>query len=132
MLNRVILIGRLVREPQVRYLDSGTALAQFTLAYNRRYRKGDAWQEETSFFDVIAYGKLAERIMDKLNRGELIVVEGRLRQDRWQTSQGEQKSKVRIICENFKVIQKKQETYQEVQMESEENILEKYEDFEDF
>ncbi|MCS7285266.1 MAG: single-stranded DNA-binding protein, partial [Hydrogenobacter thermophilus] len=59
MLNKVLIIGRLTKDPSVRYLPSGSQITEFSIAYNRRYKVGDDWKEESHFFDVKAYGKLA-------------------------------------------------------------------------
>ncbi|MFN3978710.1 MAG: single-stranded DNA-binding protein [Sulfurihydrogenibium azorense] len=97
MINRVIITGRLTKEPEVRLLTTGTPVAKMTIAVNRNYKKKDSqdWQQKTYFFDVEAMGVIADRLA-KLNKGELVLVEGELRQDRWQDQDGKNKSKTKI------------------------------------
>ncbi|SHK41006.1 single-stranded DNA-binding protein [Thermocrinis minervae] len=106
MLNKVLIIGRLTGDPTFQYLPSGAKVAEFTLAYNRRYKVGEEWKEESHFFDVRAYGRLAEDLPTKLSKGYLVVVEGRLTQHRWIDKEGNKRSKVRIIAESVRIISK--------------------------
>ncbi len=106
MLNKVLLIGNLTRDPTIRYLKSGTAVTEFTIAWNRRYKVDEEWREESHFFDVKAYGRLAEDLAVRLSKGYTVVVEGRLSQDRWVGQDGKTYSKVRIIAESVRIIRK--------------------------
>jgi len=107
MLNRVILIGRLTRDPEVRYLPSGMQVTSFSVAVNRKFKdKNGEWKEETSFFDVESYGKVAERIGTQLGKGDQILIEGSLRQDKWESPSGEKKSKVKIVANRISLIAK--------------------------
>lgn len=128
MLNRVILIGRLTRDPVIRFLPSGTQLVEFSIAYNRRYMVGDIWKEESHFFDVKAYGKLAEKIGANISKGYTVVIEGRLVQDRWEDREGKIQSKVRIVAEAVRIINKPkmEEPAEEVLLKDEEAFPEEY------
>jgi single-strand DNA-binding protein len=108
--NKVILIGRLVKEPQTVMLPSGSQVSNLVIAYNRRYKTGDQdWKEESHFFEVKVFGKLAENIIPQLEKGDLVLVEGRLHQDRWEDKEsGKTRSKVRIVALTIKVIAKSQ------------------------
>ena len=106
MLNRVIIIGRLTKDPVIRYLPSGTQVAEFVLAYNRRYMVGEEWKEESHFFEVKAYGKLADGLGTRISKGYTVVVEGRLVQDRWTDKEGKVQSKVRIVADSVRIITK--------------------------
>ncbi len=106
MLNKVLLIGRLSADPVIKYLPSGTAVTEFGIVWNRRYRVGEEWKEESHFFDVKAYGKLAEDLSTRLSKGYTVVLEGRLTQDRWTGSDGKNYSKVRIVAEAVRIIRK--------------------------
>ncbi len=106
MLNKVLLIGRLIKDPVIRYLPSGTAVTEFAIAYNRRYKVNEEWKEESHFFDIKAYGKLAEGLVERLSKGYMVVVEGRLAQERWTSKEGEQRSRVRIVAENVRIVNK--------------------------
>lgn len=107
MLNKVILIGRLSRNPEIRYLPSGMQVTSFTLAVGRNYKDRDGnWQEETYFFDIETFGNLAERLGSSISKGYQVLVEGSLRQDKWETSSGEKRSKVKIVADRVSVISK--------------------------
>jgi len=107
MLNRVMLIGRLTRDPEVRFLPSGMQATSFSVAVNRKFKdKNGEWREETSFFDIESYGKLAERLGTQLGKGYQILIEGSLRQDRWESPSGEKRSKVKIVADRIALIAK--------------------------
>ena len=106
MLNKVLIIGYLVRDPVINFLPSGTQVVEFSIAYNRRFKVNDEWREETHFFDVRAYGRLAETLGTKLFKGYTVVIEGSLRQDRWIDKEGRPQSKVRIVATAVRIIRK--------------------------
>ncbi|WP_448584259.1 single-stranded DNA-binding protein [Thermocrinis sp.] len=106
MLNKVIIIGNLVRDPSIGYLPSGSPVTEFSIAYNRRFKVKEEWREETHFFDVRAYGKLAENLGTRLFKGYTVVIEGRLSQDRWVDKEGKNQSKIRIVAESVRIIRK--------------------------
>mgnify|MGYP001773695643 CR=1 FL=1 len=105
MLNKVLLIGRLTRDPEIRYLPSGMQITSFSIAVNRRFKdKGGNWQEETYFFDIETFGGLAERLGKQLSKGHQIFLEGSLRQDKWENQAGEKRSKVKIVAERVTLL----------------------------
>ncbi len=106
MLNKVFLIGRLTRDPEIRFLPSGTQVTTFTLAVNRAYKTKDSsdWKEETYFFDVEAFGYLAERLGKQLNKGTQVLIEGQLRQDKWETPSGEKRSRIKIVADKVNIL----------------------------
>jgi len=104
MLNKVFLIGRLTRDPEIRFLPSGTQVTTFSIAVNRRYKVGEDWREETYYFDIETFGNLAERLGKQLNKGTQILIEGQLRQDRWETSSGEKRSKIKVVADKVNLI----------------------------
>ena len=99
--NRVILMGNLTRDPELRYTPSGSAVANFSIAVNRRYKVENENREETSFFDIVFFGKRAETIAEYMKKGRPILLEGRLQQRRWETDEGLKRSKVEVVGENF-------------------------------
>ncbi|HID66059.1 MAG TPA: single-stranded DNA-binding protein [Aquificaceae bacterium] len=118
MLNKVLLIGRLTKDPVITYLPKGTPVVDLTIAYNRRYRNQEGqWQEETHFFDVKAYGKPAEDWATRFSKGYMVLVEGRLVQEKWER-EGKKFSKVRIVAESIKLISRPKGT-EEVSEEEE-------------
>ena len=109
--NKVILMGNLTRDPEVRYTSSGTAIAKLGLAVNRYYRNQEGQQqEETTFVDVDAFGKQAETIGQYLKKGRPIMVEGRLKLDQWDDKQtGQKRSKLGVTLENFQFLDSRSE-----------------------
>jgi single-strand DNA-binding protein len=97
-LSKVILCGRLTRDPELRYTTGGTAVTTLSLAVNRRFKKGDNWEEEVSFFNVVLFGRRAETNAEYLNKGREVLVEGDLVQRRWETSDGQKRSTVEILA----------------------------------
>lgn len=102
--NKVIIAGNLTRDPEMRYTPSGTAVARFGLAVNRRWKDSQTneMKEEVTFVDVDAWGKQAEAISQYVKKGRPLLVEGRLKLDQWEDKQTHQKqSKLRVHLENF-------------------------------
>src|SRR5262245_63141086 len=102
--NRVILLGNLTRDVEVRYLQSGTAVADVGLAVNDR-RKGQngEWIEETTFVDVTLWGRTAEVAGEYLGKGSPILIEGRLKYDTWEKD-GQKRSKLSVVCERMQMV----------------------------
>jgi len=102
--NRVILLGNLTRDVEVRYLQSGTAVADVGLAVNDR-RKGQngEWIEETTFVDVTLWGRTAEVAGEYLSKGSPLLVEGRLKYDTWEKD-GQKRSKLSVVCERMQMV----------------------------
>lgn len=104
-LNRVFLIGRLTRDPELRYTQNGTAVAEFGLAINRNYTTSSGEKrEETTFVDVIVWQRKAELICEYMSKGRTIFVEGRLELDKWETQDGQKRSKLRVVADNFQFL----------------------------
>ena len=108
--NKVILIGRATRDPQLRYTPNGTSVASFTLANNSSYGSGDNKKESVSYIDCVAWSKAGEIITEYLKKGKQILVSGRLNQRSWSDSDGNKKSKIEIQVETFQFIGGKKET----------------------
>ncbi|HEX3530959.1 MAG TPA: single-stranded DNA-binding protein [Thermoanaerobaculia bacterium] len=106
MVNKVILIGNLGRDPEVRSTQSGQPVASFTLATNRRWRdKAGNKQEETEWHNIVVWGKQAEIAGQYLKKGKQIYLEGRLQTRSWEDRQsGEKKYKTEIVCDNFQML----------------------------
>lgn len=101
--NKVILAGNLTRDPELRYTPSGTAIAKFGLALNRKWKdQTGETKEEVTFVDVDAFGKQAELIGQYLKKGQPLLVEGRLRTDSWEDKQTQQKrSRLGVVLEGM-------------------------------
>ena len=104
--NKVILMGNLTRDPEVRYTSGGTAIAKLGMAVNRRWKNQEGqMQEETTFVDVDAFGRQAETIGQYLKKGRPVMVEGRLKLDQWDDNQtGQKRSKLGVVLENFQFL----------------------------
>lgn len=98
-INRVMITGRLTRDPETRYLPTGQAVTKMGVAVNRRFQdKNGEWRDETAFIDVEAWGKVAERCAETLKKGRPVYVEGRLKQESWEKD-GVKQSKLMISAE---------------------------------
>lgn len=103
-LNKVLLVGNLTRDPEMKYLPSGTAIADLSVAINRRgFDRGSGERkDETVFIDVTAWEKQAEFCKNYLSKGRAIYVEGRLKQDKWEDKQtGQTRSKITVVAERI-------------------------------
>lgn len=103
--NRVVLIGNLTREPELRYTPNNTAVTDIGLAVNRNYQDGSGeWQEETTFVDVTVWGRQAENASQYLDKGNRLFMEGRLTFDQWENDAGENRSKLSVTAERLSFI----------------------------
>ena len=103
--NKVILLGNLTRDPQLRYLPSNTAVCEFGLAMNRRYKDRDGNQkEEVCFVDIEAFGRQAEIINQYMTKGRSLLVEGHLRLDSWTGQDGQKRSRLKVIVDNCQFV----------------------------
>ena len=101
MLNRVILIGRLTRDPELRYLQNGTAVATFTLAVNRKFNK-----EETDFIDIVVWRGLAENCANYISKGKLVAVEGRLQIRSYEDKEGQKRKVTEVVADDVRFLEK--------------------------
>jgi single-strand DNA-binding protein len=104
--NKVILVGNVTRDPELRYTPKGTAVAKIGLAVNRVWRSETGEKkEETTFVDIDAFGQQAETICQYVRKGSPLLVEGRLRLDQWDDKQtGQKRSKLGVVLENFQFL----------------------------
>lgn len=104
-LNKVMLMGNLTRDPEVRVTPAGLKITKLGLAVNRRYRgRDEELKEETTFVDIDAFGQQAEVLERYCEKGTPLYVEGRLRLDQWQTREGDNRSKLSVVLESFQFI----------------------------
>ena len=107
-LNRVTLIGRLTKEPELKYIQSGAAVANFSIANNRNYTTSSGEKrEEVSYFDCIAWGKLGEIIVEYCQKGRRVAVECRMQQRRWEDQNGNKRSKIEVVADNVQFLDSK-------------------------
>jgi single-strand DNA-binding protein len=105
-LNKVMLIGNLTRDPELRVTPKGTAICTFSLAVNRKFRdESGADREEVTYVDIEAWGKAGENISKYCTKGRPLFVEGRLRLDQWEDKNTKEKrSRMKVVCENFQFL----------------------------
>lgn len=108
--NKVILIGNLTKNPEVRYTPSGTPVTSFGLAVNRRFRQASDLKEEVCYIDVVVFGKQAEHCGQYLSKGSGVIVDGRLQQRRWETEDGQKRSKHEVVAQSVTFLPKRQDT----------------------
>ena len=102
--NKVILLGNLTRDPEMRYTPSGTPVASFGLAVNRRYRQGDEQKEEVCFVDISAFARSAEIVGQYLSKGSPVLIEGRLHFRSWEDQSGQRRSKLDVVAERVNLM----------------------------
>lgn len=102
--NRVILVGNLTRDIELKYTQGGTAVTDIGLAVNdRRKTAAGEWIDETTFVDVTLWGRTAEVASEYLSKGSPILIEGRLKLDTWETD-GQKRSKLRVVCDRMQML----------------------------
>jgi single-strand DNA-binding protein len=103
--NRVILVGNVTRDLELRYIPSGTAVTDLGLAVNdRRKNANGEWVEETTFVEVTLWGRTAEVAGEYLSKGSPVLIEGRLKLDTWEGNDGQKKSKLKVIGERMQML----------------------------
>ena len=105
-INRVFMIGRLTKDPELKYTQGGTAVASLSVANNKTFTQNNEKKEQVSFFSCVAWGKLGELIAQHCKKGERIGIEGRLQQRSWEKD-GQKRSTVEIVVENFQFLSAK-------------------------
>lgn len=104
--NRVIVAGNVTRDIELRYLSSGTAVADIGLAVNDRVKKNDQWVDETTFIDITLWARTAEVAAEYLSKGSSVLIEGRLKLETWEKD-GQKRSKLKVIGEKMQLLDKK-------------------------
>lgn len=103
--NKVLLMGNLTRDPELRYVPSGTAVASFTIAINRVYTsQAGEKKEEVSFVKVVVWGRRAEVCGEYLSKGSPVFVEGRLQSRSWESQDGQKRSTIEVIADNVQFL----------------------------
>lgn len=100
-LNKVLLIGRLGADPEIRYTPSGTAVATFRMATNRRVKRGDVWEDEADWHRVVAWERLADFAAQYLKKGNQVFVEGQIRNRSWEDKDGNRRFTTEIIARDI-------------------------------
>ena len=106
-INKVLIIGRLTRDIEIKTTNNGGFVGKFSLASNRKEKSGDTWTEKPGFFDCVVFGKSAEILKQYTRKGSKLCVEGSLRWSSWEGSDGKKQSKVEIHVEGFQFLDAK-------------------------
>ena len=106
MLNRIILIGRLTRDPELRYVPSGQPVASFTLAVDRPFANQQG-ERQTDFIDIVAWRRLAEQVTQHLTKGRLVAVEGRLQIRSYETQDGQKRKAAEVVADAVRFLDRK-------------------------
>ena len=104
--NKVLLMGNLTRDPELRYTSGGAAVASFGLAVNRKFKQGEEWKEEVCFVDITVWAKQGENCAQYLNKGSLAFIEGRLNYQTWEADGGQKRSKLEVVANNVQFLTK--------------------------
>lgn len=108
MINRVILIGNLGRDPEVRTLESGTMVAKFSVATNESYKdRNGEWQDLTEWHDVVVWRALAERAQQQLKKGSQVYIEGKLTHRSWQDQNGNNRRTTEVLANTFRLLDRR-------------------------
>jgi single-strand DNA-binding protein len=99
--NSVTLVGNVTKDPELRYTTGGRGVASFGLAVNRRYQVNGEWQEQVSFFNIVAWGDLGENAAASINKGNRVIVTGRLEQRSYETKEGEKRNVTEVIADEL-------------------------------
>ena len=102
-INAVTLIGRLTRDAELKYTNSGTAICKFSIAVNKSKKVGEAWEDEAHFFDVVLWGRQGEAVQKYLEKGKQVGVQGELTQQRWEKD-GQNRSRVEVKAYNVQLL----------------------------
>jgi single-strand DNA-binding protein len=100
MLNRIVLVGRLTRDPESQYTPSGVALAKFSVAVDRPTKNPETGEKETDFIDIVAWRRTAEFVTQYLTKGRLVAVEGRLQIRSWVAQDGSKRRSAEVVADN--------------------------------
>ena len=102
-LNQVALIGRLVRDAELKYTTGGKAVTKFSIAVNEKRKEGDQWKDKADFFEIVLWGQIGESLSTYLLKGKQIAITGKLSQQRWQQD-GDNRSKVIITAQTVQLL----------------------------
>jgi len=129
-LNKIMLIGNLGKDPEVKYTPSGVNIARFSLATSDSVKKGDSWEEKTEWHNIVLFGKMAETAGNYLKKGSTVYIEGRISTNSWEDDKGIKKYRTEILGSSMKIISKKeslgQSTYTSHQIRTEYDVGDEY------
>ena len=110
-MNRAMLVGRLTKDCELAYTQSGYAVTKLSIAVNKRRKKGDNWEDEANYFDITLWGKRGESLQPYLVKGQQVAIDGQLKQDRWEKD-GNKRSRVLIEANDIQLLGSKKDNQQ--------------------
>lgn len=112
MVNKVVLIGNLGKDPEIRHLENGTSVGKFSVATNESYKDKNSgeWKTQTEWHDVVVWRGLAERAERDLKKGKLVYVEGKLTHRKWQDKDGNDRYTTEVVANTFRLLEKRENT----------------------
>ena len=105
--NKVFLVGRLGRDPELKYASSGVSITDFSIATTEKFKKGESWDERTEWHNIKVFGKQGENCSKYLSKGSLVFIEGKIQTSSWEDSDGNKKYKTEIIASNIRFLDTK-------------------------
>lgn len=122
MLNRIVLIGRLTRDPELRYTPTGVAVCNFRIAVNRPFRNQNG-EYDADFFNIVCWRKLAEIVAQNITKGRLVAVDGRLQMRFYETSSGDKRTAYEVVADTVRFLESKnQQEYEDTEDEYDDNL----------
>lgn len=115
--NMAIIEGRLTRDPEVLYTQKGTALCKFSIANNSSFYKDDELQEEVNFIEITTWSKLAEQCGEYLKKGRRVIVNGRIKQNKWEDNEGNSHSRLVVVGNQVHFLDSKKELEEKMEKE---------------
>ncbi len=112
-LNKVNLIGRTGKDPEIKTLPSGIKIAKFSIATSERFKKGENWEEKTEWHNIVAFAKTAEKVERDIQKGTLIHLEGKISTSSWETESGEKRYKTEIMANHILTLLDRKERSEE-------------------
>lgn len=103
-LNEVKLLGNITAEPELRFTNSGTPVANFSVATNRSYKSGEEWKDETEFSNIVLFGKQAQQFVPRVSKGTRVMVSGRLQTRSWEGQDGKKNYRTEIIADDVMLL----------------------------
>lgn len=105
--NKVILMGNLTRDPEIRYTPNGTPVVNFPIAINRRFKQGGELRDEVCYIDIVVFGRQAETCSQYINKGDSVLIDGRLQQRKWETGDGQKRNKIEVVAQSIQFMPKR-------------------------
>ena len=108
-LNKVILVGNLTKDPELKFIPSGAAVCNMRMAMNRKWKdQAGSWKEEVTYISVVAWGKQGEAAGEYLKKGSPVLIEGRLQSRSWETEDGQKRSAVEVVAERVQFLTRRE------------------------